>query len=56
MSTLVTWPVFIDYFASFAPWFDAVIKDDSCQLTVGNGSSVCLSMRTLYSVGQEMCL
>ena len=41
MSTQVPRPMFVDNFSVFATWFDSVIKDDSCRLTVSNDGSWC---------------
>ena len=41
MSTQVPWPMFVDYFSPFALCCDSGIKDDSCQLIVGNDGFEC---------------
>ena len=41
MSTLVPLPIFVDYFSPFAPMYDSIMVDDSCQSIVGNDTTKC---------------
>ena len=41
MLTQVPLPMFLDYFSLLAPWYDSVIVDAGCLLTVGNNGFMC---------------